>query len=128
MDEKDNVNGIVQIADEVIAIIASTATLEIEGVSEMAGNMAGGLIEKLSKKNSAKGITIDKKDGTISADVSIMVFHDYKIQDVAFNVQKKVKGAIETMTGIETTEVNVNVVGIEFDKNKTSNGVNEENS
>ena len=119
-------NGIVQIADDVIAIIACTAALEVEGVSGMAGNIAGGIIEKWSKKNSSKGANVQVIEGEVTVGLNIMVIHDYKIQEVAGQVQEKVKTAIETMTGLKTAAVNVNVVSIEFEKNKVVNSAETE--
>ena len=47
--------GQVQIADEVVAIIAGLAAMEVDGVSSMAGTSTRDLISKLGKKNLSKG-------------------------------------------------------------------------
>lgn len=118
--EQNNL-GIVKIADDVIAIIACTATLEIDGVSDLAGSLANGFIERLSKKNSVKGVGVEVEDGKVTVGLNVILLHDNKIQEVASAVQQKVKTSIETMTGLEVMAVNVNVVGIEFEKNKPIN-------
>lgn len=119
--------GLIQIADDVIAVIAGTAALEAEGVAEMTGNFAGGIIEKLGKKNFAKGVIINVEEKKVTVDLSIMVKFNYKIHEVAIEVQKKVKNAIETMTGLSAAAVNVNVVGIDFEKEKIKHSSEDEN-
>lgn len=56
--EKDQI-GEVQIADEVVAIIAGLAATEVEGVDSMAGNITNELVGKLGMKNLSKGVKVD---------------------------------------------------------------------
>ena len=56
--KEDNL-GEVNIADEVVTIIAGLAATEVEGVSSMAGNITNELVSKLGKKNLAKGVKAD---------------------------------------------------------------------
>ena len=103
----------IQISDDVVAVIAGMATSEVEGVADMQGGFAGGISEVLSgKKNMAKGIkvNIDEKETTI--DVNIIVEYGARIPDVAFEIQRRVKKAVESMTGLNVTEVNVHVQGV----------------
>lgn len=123
VQSNNHVKGQIQIADEVIAIIAGTACLEIEGVAGMVGNFAGGIIEKLGKKNFAKGVTVTVENNEVTVLLSLMIKFNYKIQDVTVEVQKRVKTAIETMTGLTTVAVNINVVGLEFEKEKQKSAV-----
>ena len=109
--------GQVQIADEVIASIASTAVLEAEGVAGMAGNLGmasnlGDIAGKLRGKKSARGVALRIENGYVQVSVEIVVHSGVKIQDVAADVQQKVKNAIETMTGFTAREVNVHVMGL----------------
>lgn len=113
--------GLIQIADDVIATIAGTAALEVEGIAGMIGNFAGGIIEKLGKKNITKGVNISIDEGQVTVNLSIIVKSNCKIQEVTLEIQKRVKTAIETMTGLNTAAVNINVVGIEFEKEKKLN-------
>ena len=55
--EKDKI-GEVQIADEVVAIIAGLAATEVEGVDSMAGNITNELVGKLGMKNLSKGVKV----------------------------------------------------------------------
>ena len=103
----------IKIADDVVAVIAGVAVSEVSGVAEMAGGFAGGITEVLSgKKNLAKGIKVEVGDKDAKIDVNIIVEYGVRIPDVAFEIQNRVKKAVETMTGLKVIEVNVNVQGV----------------
>jgi len=104
--------GQVQISDEVIAVIAGTAAMEIDGVVSMSGNFTGDLAEKLGKRNASRGVKVSVADGDVAVDISIVVRLGCKIQDVSAEVQKRVKTAIETMTGLNVNEINVHVISV----------------
>ena len=103
----------IQISNDVIAVIAGVAVSEVSGVASMAGGFAGGISEVLSgKKNMAKGIKVDKTESKIKIDVNIVVEYGTRIPDVAFEIQNRVKKAVENMTGMNVEEVNVHVQGV----------------
>src|SRR5574344_2842340 len=105
-------NGI-KISDDVVAVIAGVAVSEVAGVADMAGGFAGGISEVLSgKKNMAKGIKVEVGEKETKIDVNIIVEYGVRIPDVAFEIQNRVKKAVENMTGLKVLEVNVNVQGV----------------
>ena len=109
----------IQISDDVISIIAGKAVSEITGVAGMAGGFAGGISEVLSgKKNLSKGIKADIKDNEAKIDVNIIVEYGVRIPDVAFEIQNRVKKAVETMTGLKVLCVNVHVQGVSIVEEK----------
>ena len=109
-------NNEIQIADDVVAVIAGVAVAEVPGVAEMAGGFAGGITEVLSgKKNLAKGIKVEVTGKDTKIDVNIIVEYGARIPDIAFEIQNRVKKAVETMTGLNVTEVNVHVQGVNTD-------------
>ena len=101
--------GKVKIADEVLANIVSTAVLEAEGVAGL-GNQLDFSGRWLTK--TTKGVNLSVQDEDVKISVSVMVKNGAKIQEVALDVQQKVKNAIEIMTGFNVCEVNVQVVGL----------------
>lgn len=112
----------IKIADDVVAVIAGVAVSEVQGVFEMSGGFAGGISEVLSgKKNLAKGIKVEVDDKTAKIDVNIIVEYGTRIPDVAFEIQNKVKKAVETMTGLSVTEVNVHVQGVNTENREANN-------
>lgn len=111
-DVKEEENGI-EISTDVIAVIAGVAVSEVQGVAGMAGGFAGGISEVFSgKKNMAKGIKVDKTETTAKIDVNIIVEYGSRIPDVAFDIQNRVKTAVEGMTGLKVVAVNVHVQGV----------------
>ena len=119
-EETSNEQESLQISNEVIAVIAGVAVSEVSGVASMAGGFAGGISEVLSgKKNMAKGIKVEKTENKIKIDVNIIVEYGTRIPDVAFEIQNRVKKAVENMTGMNVEEVNVHVQGVDTNPKKT---------
>ena len=103
----------IKISNDVVAVIAGVAVSEVPGVYGMSGGFAGGISEVLKgKKNLAKGIKVEATDKSAKIDVNIIVEYGSRIPDVAFEIQNRVKKAVENMTGLKVTEVNVNVQGV----------------
>jgi uncharacterized alkaline shock family protein YloU len=106
--------GTIQIAPEVIAVIAGLATVEVGGVAGMSGGIAGGIAELLGRKNLAKGVKVEVGQKEAAVDVSIVVEYGYRIPEVASEIQRSVKRSIETMTGLTVVEVNVHIHDVHF--------------
>ena len=119
IQEEEEAEGI-KISDDVISIIAGKAVSEVEGVASMAGGFAGGISEVLSgKKNLSKGIKVDIEEKEVKIDVNIIVEYGVRIPDVAFEIQNRVKKAVETMSGLKVASVNVHVQGVSIIEDKT---------
>ena len=115
-NEIETQNEGIKISDDVVAVIAGVAVSEVSGVSGMAGGFAGGISEVFSgKKNLAKGIKVEIEDKEAKIDVNIIVEYGSRIPDVAFEIQNRVKKAVESMTGLIVGEVNVHVQGVNTD-------------
>lgn len=108
--------GVIQIADEVIAIIAGLAATEVDGVSSMAGNITNELVAKLGMKNLAKGVKVELLENSVIIVVAINVAFGTSVPEVSRRVQEKVMSAVETMTGLTVAEVNVKIAGIDMEK------------
>ena len=115
----ENVNiGEVRVADEVVAIIAALAATEVEGVASMAGNITNELIGKLGMKNLSKGVKVDVLEGIVTVSLALNLKYNYSIVEVSARVQEKVKNAIENMTGLEVSIVNVRIASVDMGNNK----------
>ena len=115
--EKEKI-GEVQIADEVVAIIAGLAATEVEGVDSMAGNSTNELVGKLGMKNLSKGVKVDVTEEHVSVDLSLNIRYGYNIPSVSEQVQEKVSTAIENMTGLTVLDVNVKIAGVNMDEGR----------
>ena len=129
MEDNENIeneNNNIIIEDEVIATIAGIAVSEVPGVASMSGGFAGGISEVLSgKKNLSKGIKVDTDEKEVKIDVNIIVEYGTRIPDVAFEIQNRVKKAVENMTGLGVEEVNVHVQGVDTNISKSENTDNQ---
>ncbi|MEW9699132.1 Asp23/Gls24 family envelope stress response protein [Paenibacillus sp. SI8] len=106
--------GSIQIAPEVIEIIAGLATVEVQGVAGMSGGLAGGIAELLGRKNLSKGVKVEVGQREAAIDVSIIIEYGNRIPEVASSIQQNVKLAIESMTGLNVVEVNVHIHDVHF--------------
>ena len=111
--DKEGETSSIKIADDVVSVIAGKAVSEAPGVYAMAGGFAGGISEVLSgKKNLSKGIKVEVGEKEAKIDVNIIVEYGSRIPDVAFDIQNRVKAAVEGMTGLKVVAVNVHVQGV----------------
>lgn len=111
---ENKMNGQIQIADEVVGVIAVTAALEVEGV--VAGAHGKGIVEFFGKKGHTKCVKIAKDENEAVLDMEIIVKFGTKVQKVAAEVQERVKSTVETMTGLNVAVVNVSVSGVVKEK------------
>ena len=105
--------GEVQIADEVVTIIAGLAATEVDGVASMAGNITNELVSKLGMKNLSKGVKVEIVDSVVSVDLTLNILETSK------KVQEKVKAAIENMTGLEVADVNIHIASVDMENEKS---------
>ena len=105
--------GEVKIADEVVAVIAGLAAMEVEGVASMAGKATRELISKLGMKSLSKGVKVDVLEGIVTVSLALNLKYVCSIKDITGKVQERVKAAIENMTGLEVADVNIRVAGVE---------------
>lgn len=105
-------NGTVTYANDVIATIAGVAATEVSGVAGMSGGISSGITEMLGKKNLTKGVKVEVGTQEAAIDLNIVVEYGSELHKVAEAVQENVKKAVETMTGLQVVEVNVNILGV----------------
>ena len=115
---ENNSFGEVQIADEVVATIAGLAATEVDGVAAMAGNITNELVSQLGMKNLAKGVKVEVTPDNVTVDLALSLKYGYSIPKISQVVQEKVKAAIENMTGLSVTEVNVRIAGVSTENTK----------
>ena len=113
----NNELGTIKISDDVIAVSAGKAAMDTEGVYSLAGGFTDAISENILRKSTdARGIRINRDEDDILIDLFIIVQYGISIPSVAWDVQEKVKSVVEALTGLNVTEVNIHVQGIEFDR------------
>jgi len=105
----------IKIAEGVVASIAGVAVTEVSGVFGMSGGFVGGISEAFTgKKNITKGIKVELQGSEAKIDVHIIVEFGARIPDVAYEIQKRVKKAVEDMTGLKVSGVGVHVQDVKM--------------
>lgn len=117
------VNGI-KIAEEVVAKIAGIAASEVKGVYGMNGGFVEGLSEMLGKKSFSKGVKVQVGEKDTTIDLFIIVEYGCRIPDIAWEIQNRVKTAVENMTGLKVLEVNIHVQGVNLPKEENKKDEN----
>lgn len=112
--------GDIEVAPEVIEVIAGIATNEVEGISGTRGSFASGVAEKFGKKVHGKGIKTEWTEDGLTVDVYCVVNYGVAVAHVAREVQRQIRESIENMTELHAVEVNVHITGIQFDQAATS--------
>lgn len=130
MDENINTSvnmGIVKISDDVVSVIAGLATAEVKGITGMSTGLAGGITQILGgKKNPSKGVKVTVGEESASIDIVVGVEYGIKIPEIAKVVQDNVKKAVETMTGLKVSAVNIYVQNVIVPKNENDKELIEE--
>lgn len=119
---EENINneidlGIVKISDEVVAVIAGLATTEVKGIVGMSASLVGGITQILAgKKNLSKGVKVSVGENSAAIDLYVVVEYGVRIPDIAVEAQENVKKAVESMTGLNVSAVNIHVQNVMIPK------------
>ena len=106
--------GRTSIADAVVQKVAGVAAREISGVYAVGGGSAralGAIKDRIpgSASSAGSGISVEVGERQAAVDLVLVVEYGVSIVDVAQAVRRNVISSIESMTGLEVTEVNVTV-------------------
>lgn len=110
----------IRISEEVVATIAGIAASEVENLASMSGGLVDGIAGMLGRKNPGKGIKVELKDDAALIELSIVMQYGCKIHEVSKDIQTRVREAVEGMTGMQVTAVNINVLGISMGKDSAA--------
>lgn len=110
--QSDESKGQVQIADEVVAMIASLAATEVKGVHALSGNITNELMSKVGVKKLTRGVRVNVIENEVRIDIALTMEYGFNIPATCTKVQDKVKTAVENMTGLTCSDVNIRIVGV----------------
>ena len=112
----ENGNGMITISSDVIATIAGDAATRCYGVVGMAvRNKADGIASLLKKDAMSKGIKVIVEDDGLTVDVHVIVGYGINIKTTSESIIESVKYNVESITGFEVKQVNVNVESVRVD-------------
>ncbi|AIF43471.1 Asp23/Gls24 family envelope stress response protein [Virgibacillus sp. SK37] len=122
MDEQPLLNvsgdsslGKVEIAPEVIEVIAGIAAAEVDGLYAMRGNFATGVVERFGKKAHSKGVKVELTENGVLIDLFVILNYGISIPQTAQKLQTNIRQTLKNMTALEIDEINVHVVGIQME-------------
>ncbi|WP_072805592.1 Asp23/Gls24 family envelope stress response protein [Rhodococcoides yunnanense] len=113
------------IADAVVAKIAGIATREINGVYDVGGGTAravGALRDRIpgARVNHSQGVAVEVGEKQAAIDIGIVAEYGVALHELAAGIRRNVITAVERMTGLEVTEVNITVYDVMlFDDSET---------
>ncbi len=107
-------NGKIDVADQVIAVVAGSAALDCYGLVGMASRkgLKDGIAELLGRENLSRCVEVRHEGEQVHLDLYVIVSYGTKISEVAHNIQSKVKYVLEEVVGLRVDQVNVNVQGV----------------
>jgi uncharacterized alkaline shock family protein YloU len=106
----------IKISEEVVAAIAGIAAAEDENVASMSAGFIDGIAGMIGKKTPGRGIKVEMKEDQVNIDIAVIIQYGCKIHEVARSMQDRVRKAVEEMTGLKVTSINVNVLGVNLSK------------
>ena len=114
LQNMDLMGGSLQISTEVIAKIARCAALEIEGVAEVSHGKQGKTVKELLEMASIQPpVTVEMRDGTAEITLELIVRYGTRIPTMAEKVHQSVKSAVQNMTNVTVSRVNIVIAGLE---------------
>ena len=112
--KEDGGIGTVKVADEVVAIIAGLAATEVRGVAHLAGNITNDMVARVGVKKLSHSVRVEVLENMVTIDLALEVDLGCSIPEVSLQVQEKVKNAVENMTGMKVTDVNIQIAGVKL--------------
>jgi uncharacterized alkaline shock family protein YloU len=102
------------VADRVVQKIVGLAAREVPGIYDLGGGAArtlAGIRERIpgSSQTSGQGVSVEVGETQAAVDLEVVTEYGMSIADVAKSVRRNVISAVEGMTGLQVTEVNLAV-------------------
>ncbi len=111
-----NRRGTLKVSENVIITITKNAACEVDGVSAIA-NKPFSIKSLLNPNLDNSMVNVVMLDGVAKIAISIIAKSGYNIVNVCELIQEKVKAAVQSMTGVTVSKVNISVVGVDFNEN-----------
>ncbi|RPK93564.1 MULTISPECIES: Asp23/Gls24 family envelope stress response protein [Streptomyces] len=114
--QKSGVRGRTTIADGVVATIAAIAIRETGGVHSVgkgASKALGAVTGRMpGSSGSGRTVKVEVGEKQTAIDVDVEVEYGVPIRELADRIRTNVVEAVETMTGLEVVEININVFDV----------------
>lgn len=112
LQNMDLQGGSLQISTEVIAKIARCAALEVEGVAEVSCGTQNKKLKDRLEASIQPPVAVEMRDGTAELTLHLIMASGARIPAVAEKVQENVKSAVQNMTSVTVSRVNLVIAGL----------------
>ena len=115
--------GTIKIADDVVTLIVAYAALDVDGVAYIAGNVDRAALSKGGIRKLGRNVRCEVSKDGVKAEISLIINYGSSIPQTSSKVQKRIKTAVETMTGLSVQDVNIRISGIAMETQLTGTGI-----
>lgn len=105
-------NGKIMISEDVITAIVAHAVTEVEGLVGLSVKPGADIVDMIGVKNWGKGIKVTIDEDEVGINCNVLIAYGQSVVCVAKSAQETITNAVESMTGVKVSAVNVNVCGI----------------
>lgn len=112
------VGGDTHIDDQVLGAIASVAAMEVEGVAGLGESSIRRSVAEVvgAAQSKTRGVTVEAGKKEAIVDLRVNIRYGYSIPKIVEQVRQKVSERLDSMAGLMAKEINISIVGIEFEK------------
>ena len=116
------VAGDTSIDDQVLGAIASVAAMEVEGVAGLGESSIRRSVAEVvgAAQSRSRGVSVEAGKKEAIVDLKVNIRYGYSIPKIVEQVRQRVAERLDSMAGLMAKEINISIVGIEFEKEKIS--------
>lgn len=103
---KEDMPGIISVSDEMLDACIIESLKNIEGVVAVADGLVSNLL------TSSHGVKVTRDGDKISIDIYLIAAYGSRIPQLAWDIQKKVKLDVESITREEVSAINIHIQGV----------------
>lgn len=105
-------SGTVMISEDVIATIVTQAISEVDGIAGLSIRPVSELAELIGKGWNRGMKILISENNELTITCYVIIEYNQSVIDIAQSAQVAVTSAVESVTGVKVSQVNINVVGI----------------
>jgi uncharacterized alkaline shock family protein YloU len=112
------VGGDTHIDDQVLGAIASVAAMEVEGVAGLGESSIRRSVAEVvgAAQSKTRGVTVEAGKKEAIVDLRVNIRYGYSIPKIVEQIRQRVSERLDSMAGLMAKEINISIVGIEFEK------------
>lgn len=118
MEKTYSKSGSLKVSENVIVTIVKNAVAEIDGVYKIASKTFS-VKSLLQSSSDPSDVRVTMSDGVCKISMSVVAKSGYNVVSVCEQIQDKVKSAVQSMTGVTVSRVDISVTDVDFTPEET---------